>query len=95
MPNGYFRNDYALSIAIHMMSGQFEIDSVKSFPINHISVATEYDDMINFKDNNAYFISEENEGNFHVHKVRTNIHVMNKWCIGRNAERIISYATSR
>lgn len=94
-PSGYFRNDYALSIAIHMMSGQLEIDSVKPFPIPNIMVATEYDDFINFKNNQAYFISEAQEGDFSIHKVYTNIHVMNKWSIGRNAERIISYATTK
>lgn len=92
-PTGYFRNDYALSIAIHMMSGQLELDTIKSFPISHLLVATEYDDFINFKNNTAYFISEADEGDFALHKVNTNIHVMNKWSIGRNAERIISYAT--
>lgn len=93
-PSGYFRNDYALSIALHMISGQFENDSVKSLPINHILVATEHDDMINFKNNEAYFISEPEQGDFALHKVMTNIHVMNKWSIGRNAERIITYATN-
>jgi hypothetical protein len=78
-----------------MISGQYEIDSVKSFPTNHILVSTEYDDLINFKNNVAYFISEEQEGNFNLHKVQTNVHVMNKWSIIRNAERIISYATSK
>lgn len=95
LPNSYFRNDYALSIAIHMISGQYEIDSIKSFPNSQLLTATEYDDLINFKDNTAYFVSEENPGDFSLHKVRTNVHVMNKWSIGRNAERIISYATSK
>lgn len=93
-PSGYFRNDYALSIALHMISGQFENDSIKSLPTDHMLVATEHDDMINFKNNEAYFISEPVQGDFALHKILTNIHVMNKWSIGRNAERIISYATT-
>ena len=68
-PNAYFRNDYALSIAIHMISGQLEMDSVKSLPIPYLLMSTEYDDLINFKDNKSYFISEAEEGNFALHKI--------------------------
>jgi len=90
---GYFRNDYALSIALHMISGQFENDSIKPLPVDTILVATENDDMINFKDNSGYFLSEHIENKFALHQIYTNIHVMNKWSIGRNAQRIISYAS--
>lgn len=93
-PSGYFRNDYALSIALHMISGQVENDSIQNLPIRQTMVATEYDDMINFKNGNAFFISESEQGMFYLHKLRTNIHVMNKWSIGRNADKIIRYATN-
>ena len=43
--NSYFRNDYALSIAIHMLNGHVEGDAVKHLPIPDLLVATEYDDM--------------------------------------------------
>ena len=94
-PNAYFRNDYALSIALHMLSGQLELDSVKPLPIPYLLMSTDYDDLVKFKDNTAYFISEAEEGNFGLHKISTNVHVMNKWSIGRNAESIISYATTK
>lgn len=94
-PNSYFRNDYALSIALHMLSGQSEPDGVKPLPIPYLLMSTEYDDFIHFKDNTAYFLSEVEEGDFALHKISTNVHVMNKWSIGRNAEKIISYATKK
>lgn len=94
-PSGYYRNDYALSIAIHMMSGQIEFESIKPFPVSSIMFSTEYDDFIDFKNNCAYFISEDKESDFALHKIYTNVHVMNKWSIGRNAGKIISYATSK
>lgn len=92
-PSGYFRNDYALSIALHMISGQFENDAIRPLPFHEIMVATENDDMIGFKDGAAFFISEAVQGDFKLHQVRTNIHVMNKWSIGRMAPRIIEHAT--
>jgi hypothetical protein len=92
-PNKYYRNDYALSIAIHMISGQFEQDSIKPFPVPYILVSTEYDELLDFKNNTAFFVGEKDQGNFSLHQIRTNVHVMNKWSIGRNAEKIITYAT--
>lgn len=93
-PSNYFRNDYAFSIALHLISGGFENDSIKSFPNPIIQIATENDDFINFKNGSAYFISEKEQGQHRLHKVMTNIHVMNKWSYTRMAKRIISYATS-
>jgi esterase/lipase len=94
-PNNYFRNDYALSIAIHMLNSQLEDNAVKSLPIKTLIVATEHDDMIDFKNGTAYFVSERQQGDFKLHKLNTNVHVMNKWSIGRMAERIIKYATDK
>jgi hypothetical protein len=93
--NGYFRNDYALSIAIHMLNAQIEDDAVKNLPIKNLLVATEYDDMFDFNNGIAYFVSERQQGDFKFHKLSTNVHVMNKWSIGRMAERIIEYATQK
>jgi hypothetical protein len=92
-PSGYFRNDYALSIALHMINGQVENHAVASLPMDHIMVATEHDDMIHFKDGNAFFISEVVQGDFRLHKVMTNVHVMNKWSINRMSGRILDHAT--
>lgn len=92
--SGYFRNDYALSIAIHMLYGQFENDPIPSFPSDYHVVATEQDDMVGFRNGNAYFIREGKPGQFTAHKVMTNVHVMNKWSVNRMAQRIINYATS-
>lgn len=92
--SGYYRNDYAMSIAVHMINGQFENDSVKSFPCPTITIATEYDDMIDFKNGIAYFISEQEQGKFLLHKVMSNIHVMNKWSITRTSDRILTYASN-
>jgi hypothetical protein len=91
-PSGYYRNDYALSIALHMISGQFENDSVNPLPMDQLMFATEFDDMIGFSDGVAYFVSEAGQGDFYLHKVFTNVHVMNKWSMVRMSSRIIEYA---
>lgn len=91
-PSGYFRNDYALSIALHMISGQLENELVKNLPVSDLLVATENDDMINFSDGAAFFVSELQDNSHSLYKAITNVHVMNKWSIGRNASRIIDYA---
>jgi len=93
--NSYFRNDYAISIAIHMLNSQVEGDAVKNLPVANLLVATEYDDMIDFQDGTAAFVSERQQGDFKFHKISTNVHVMNKWSIGRMAKRIINYATNK
>jgi hypothetical protein len=93
-PGDYFRNDYALSIAIHMMNAQFEGDTVKNLPNKQLMFATENDDIAAFDQGTVFFTSEARQGEFKLHKVNTNVHVMNKWSIGRVAERIINYATN-
>jgi hypothetical protein len=90
--SGYFRNDYALSIAVHMMNAQLEENTVKSLPIPQLMFATEHDDLIDFTNGTAIFVSEAEQGNFKLHKVCTNVHLMNKWSIGRMSQRIIEYA---
>jgi len=92
--SGYFRNDYALSVALHMLSGQVECNIIKPLPVGHMMVATENDDLIWFNNGTAIFISEPAQGDFRLHKINTNIHIMNKWAIGRMASRIINYAIS-
>jgi hypothetical protein len=91
--SSYFRNDYALSVALHMINAHTEMKHVSSLPIQQLMVSTENDDLIDFVNGNAFFISERSQGDFRLHKVNTNVHVMNKWSIGRVASRIISYAS--
>lgn len=94
MPSAYFRNDYAISIALHIMNGFVEVDAVKPLPIDHILVSSEYDVMHDFIDGKALVTSEPEQGRFNLHMAGSNLHVMNKQNVIRNAEKIITYATS-
>lgn len=93
-PNGFFRNDYALSISIHQVNKLMEYDSVKPLPVDHILLSNEFDEIHDFKDGSFYLTSELNHGQFRLHRIDRNIHVMNKLAAERNCGKIIAYATS-
>lgn len=92
--SGYFRNDYALSIAIHMANNLMEYGTVSSLPVDHIRFSMEDDELHQFKDGRCLITSEPSQGDFHLHSVDTNIHMMNKRAILRHKDEIISYAIS-
>jgi hypothetical protein len=90
--SGYFRNDYALSIAIHMTNNLMEYGSVSPLPVNHILFSMEHDELHQFKDGNCMITSEPVQGEFRMHSVSSNVHMMNKRAILRSKDEIIEYA---
>jgi len=92
--SGYFRNDYALSIAIHLTNNLMEYGSIKSLPVDHILFSLEDDEMHTFIDGHCLITSEQQQGDFHLHRAMSNTHIMNKRAIIRNSNKIIKYATS-
>lgn len=92
--DGYFRNDFALSIAIHMCDNFMEYGSIKPLPTEHILVAMEHDEMHAFSNGACIITSEPDQGDFRLHKVENNVHVMNKRSILRHQKDIINYANS-
>jgi hypothetical protein len=93
--SGYFRNDHALSIALHLLNGHIEQGSVSSFPTSHILVANERDDMMEISNDGAYFLHQSRRNGPTLHKIMTNVHVMNKLNLMEMAPRIIEHAQSR
>lgn len=91
----YFRNDFALSIALHVLNGFQEMDVVKPFPMDRITVSQDRDEMHDFSKGIALVTSEPEQGRFHLHNVVRNTHFMNKQTIIRNSEKILRYATER
>lgn len=94
MVGSHFRNDYAISIALHVMNGFVEIDNVKPLPTDYLLVSHEYDVMHDFIDGKALVTSEPEQGKFNLHLVGSNVHCMNKKNIMRNSEKILRYANS-
>jgi hypothetical protein len=91
-PSGYFRNDYALSIAIHLLNNLMEYGSIKSLPVDSLLFSLEEDEMHAFKDGRCIISSEPEQGDFRLHDISRNVHVMNKRAILRKASEIITYA---
>lgn len=92
--SGYFRNDYALSIAIHMTNNLMEYGSIAHLPVDHLLFSMETDEFHRFENNTCIFTTETTEGDFHMRRVINNVHVMNKRSILRREKEIIKYATS-
>lgn len=92
-PGGLYRNDFAFSIAIHMLSGFQENVDFKSIPEAPLLTSLDKDQF--FKINNPtsmtfYVKNREDSWRFSLQRVNgTNVHVMNKIAILDNADKIL------
>ena len=84
--------DSCLSVAIHMLNSQLEIDNIKPFSVQPLLTATEMNNFIDFRESCAVFTNENHYEDSPVYKVSSNVHVMNKWAMLRMSDRIIKYA---
>lgn len=92
-PGSLYRNDFAFSIAIHMLSGFQENQDFKSFPNPKILSSFDVDELISVEKGVMKFLmsSEENVWSFLVTKIKgITVHVMNKYSLVRQADTIIS-----
>lgn len=83
--SGVFRNDFAFSIAIHIMNGMASGDFVKEFP-GKLMYATDKSELVEITDDSALLLLEHpgKIGNYTPMKVKnTNIHFMNKFSLDR------------
>lgn len=91
LPSKLFRGDFALSIALHMLNN-FDYDhDIKPLP-DPLLTAWIYDELYDIsKDGELIFLlGNENEwGPFKVQNINTNIHILNKFSIIRNYEKIV------
>lgn len=91
-PGALYRNDYAFSIAIHMMSGFMESDEFPPFPNPKILSSFDVDELLDVSKNELKFLvsSDDNDWSFEATTVRgITTHVMNKYSIIRNSDKII------
>lgn len=86
-----YRNDFAFSIAIHILSNFMESDSVKSLPTPTIVTATDRDSLVEVDKDSVkmMFYSQQNSGPNLVRLRNTNVHVMNKFSIAVQYEKIM------
>jgi len=82
--NRNFRNDFAFSIAIHILNGYQNTDWPKSLPGN-MYLTTDLDQLISIDNDTMTFLVDENEtGKYLAVKTKgANVHVMNKFSLGR------------
>jgi len=92
--SGMFRNDHAFSIAIHMMNGFNEFESVvKELPIPGLLMSWDVNDIHSVDYNNLILYVEKPKvpGTYILSRIKnTDVHIMNKWAINRYADKLIS-----
>lgn len=93
--NGMFRNDYAVSIAIHMLNGFTDTESViKELPIPGLLMSWDTDDIYDVTgvdDIVLYAEKKDQKGFYILTRIKnTDVHIMNKWAINRHSDRLIS-----
>lgn len=92
--NGLFRNDYAFSIAIHMLNGFNDFESIiKELPIPGLLMSWDVNDIHSVKLNDMilYVEKPEAKGQYILSRIKdTDVHIMNKWAINRHADELIS-----
>lgn len=91
--SGVYRNDYAFSVAAHWLNDFREQPSlINPLPIPYIYTSPDTDELIDVKDCKSLYFLEEKRGtpnHFILNRVRSNVHVMNKFSIVRNIQKII------
>lgn len=91
-PGRLFRNDFAFSIAIHMLNGFLENNEIKSLPVSTILSSFDTDELIDVKRNELIYLVNDSvdEWKFKINNVkRVNVHTMNKYSLLRQADKII------
>jgi hypothetical protein len=79
LPSKIFRNDYAFSIATHVINGHGVGDLIKPIPFKLFTV-TDRDKIHSFGDGITFLVNDRDERwKHHLVKVRTDVHCMNKY----------------
>lgn len=88
-----FRNDYAFSIAIHMLNGFSQSETViNELPIPGLLMAWDQHDIksVNGLDDITLYCEKDERGKYLLARFkRQDIHILNKWSVGRVADRLI------
>lgn len=91
--NGMFRNDNAFSIAVHMLNGFTDSNTIiKELPITGLLMSWDVDDVYKVNEINDITVYTEKpaKGTYLLARIKNqDIHIMNKWAINRNADRLI------
>ena len=92
IPNKTFRNDFAFSIAIHILNGFQRTNWPKVLP-GRLWFTSDSDVLINLNDEQYTFLLDKKhwKGHYHVGSIKdVNIHVMNKFSLDRHITEVLS-----
>jgi hypothetical protein len=89
-----FRNDHAVSIAVHMLNGFTSSNiTIPQLPIGPLIMSFDTDDILDFNGINdvTFFVADHQEpGRFMLLRTKeTDVHSMNKWAAMRMSQKII------
>ncbi len=86
--NTMFRNDYAFSIAMHMINGFRDNSDYVKLPITGLLMSWDKEDI--YKINNINDITLYSGNKNHLVRLKNqDVHIMNKWAINRHADKLI------
>ena len=92
--NSMFRNDNAFSIAIHMLNGFTNSQSVVSeLPVPGLLMSWDSNDIYKVNDINDIILYSEKQvrGSYTLVRLKNqDVHIMNKWAINRFSDRLIA-----
>lgn len=92
-PVKIFRNDYAFSVAAHVLNGQYASSIITSLPSPKILTSFDRDDIVDVPGKNEItFLANDTENEWRNRVTRVtgvNVHVMNKFAIVRHADRLL------
>lgn len=95
--NGMFRNDNAFSIAVHMLNGFTDNNVlIKELPITGLLMSWDVDDIyrINGINDITVYAEKPTKGTYLLARLKNqDIHIMNKWSISRQSDRLIHLYT--
>lgn len=94
-PAELYRNDYAFSIAVHMLSGFTRCDDIPTLPSPFLFTSFDRDELIDVPTQGdlAFFLNHRQEAwRFTLTRTKgISVHVMNKFSIVRQADKLLSY----
>ena len=87
LPSAIFRNDFAFSIAAHILNGHGQANLVKPLPFKLVT-ATERESIVSMEDGVSFVFSDSTEPwKNQMIKIRTDVHCMNKYSLAEQVKR--------
>jgi len=94
-PAELYRNDYVFSIAVHMLSGFTRCDDIPTLPSPFLFTSFDRDELIDvpMRGDLTFFLNDRREAwRFTLTRTKDiSVHVMNKFSIVRQADKLLSY----